>query len=222
MYGCVDMCTGVQLLQRPEEGAGSSGAGVTWGCESPDLGAERWTQILCKAMCAPNLWVSSPPFTDVLSMVWCFGYFMSFFQGCSPSQSLQLPERHASHHPFLSLSPHIHLLALPGFSLSYHVLPVTWPLVPHLSFEHFSYHRRYLSVCDSGHNTPCIDTSGSTPLPIEKSQLDYRQMFTIIFLLFFFSSCPSSLLSHWAAGFKAFIEFLAKVSVTSPAEWVQL
>lgn len=42
------MYTSVQCSQRSKEGAGSFGAGVTGGCESPNVGAENlncWSHL---------------------------------------------------------------------------------------------------------------------------------------------------------------------------------
>jgi hypothetical protein len=45
VYMCVCACRG---LQKPEEGLGSTGAGVICGCEPSNIGAENWILFLCE------------------------------------------------------------------------------------------------------------------------------------------------------------------------------
>lgn len=34
--------------ERPEEGVGSPGAGITCGCDPPSMGPGNWTWVFCK------------------------------------------------------------------------------------------------------------------------------------------------------------------------------
>lgn len=49
VHECVSVCTWMQDLQRQDEGPSSSEAGVTGGCELPNMGAGNRTQVLCKS-----------------------------------------------------------------------------------------------------------------------------------------------------------------------------